>query len=105
MNSRIAKNCLFVWQDIWQDMITVLSENKLAKLQRQIAKNKEGSKNWDKQRIKIARLYEKISNIRNDFQHKLSSKIINENQVIISEDLNVRGIIKNPNLAKRISDV
>lgn len=40
-----------------------------------------------------------------EIQHKLSSKIINENQVIISEDLNVKGMIKNPNLAKRITDV
>lgn len=80
-------------------------ENKLAKLQRQIAKKKKRSKNWNKQRIKIARLHEKISNIRKDFQHKLSSKIINENQVIISEDLTVKNMIKNPHLAKRISDV
>lgn len=80
-------------------------ENKLAKLQRQIVKKKTGSKNWHKQRIKIARLHEKISNIRKDYLHKLSSKIINENQVIISEDLNVSGMIKNSNLAKGISDV
>jgi putative transposase len=80
-------------------------QQKLARLQRQIAKKKKGSKNWQKQRIKIAKLHEKISNIRTNFQHELSSGIINENQVIISEDLNVKGMIKNPKLAKRISDV
>lgn len=80
-------------------------EQKLAQLQRQIAHKQKGSKNWNKQRIKIVRLHEKIGNIRLDFQHKLSSKIIDENQVIISEDLNINGMIKNPNLAKRISDV
>ena len=80
-------------------------EQKLVMLQRQIAKKEKGSKNWHKQRIKIARLHEKISNIRNDFQHKLSSKIVNENQIIISEDLNVKGMKQNPKLAKRISDV
>lgn len=80
-------------------------EKQLAKLQRQIAKKKKGSKNWDKQRIKIARLHEKITNIRKDFLNKLSSKIINENQVIISEDLNIKGMVKNHNLAKAINDV
>lgn len=80
-------------------------ENKLAKLQRQLAKKQKGSKNWYKQKLKIAKLHEKITNTRNDFLHKLSSKIINENQVIISEDLNIKGMIKNHNLAKAISDV
>lgn len=80
-------------------------EKKLAKLQRQLAKKQKGSKNWHKQRIKIAKLHEKISNIRQDFLHKVSSKIINENQVIISEDLNIKGMVKNHNLAKAINDV
>ena len=82
-------------------MLLLKYENKLAKLQRQITKKKTGSKNWNKQRIKIARLHEKISNVRKDFLHKLSSKIINENQVIISEDLNISVMIKNRNLAKK----
>ena len=77
----------------------------MAQLQRQLAKKTKCSKNWIKQRIKVARLHEKIANIRKDFQHQLSSRIINENQIIISEDLGVKNMIKNPNLAKRISDV
>jgi len=63
-------------------------EKKLAKLQRQLAKKQKGSNRYKKHVKKIAKLHEKIANIRNDFLHKLSSKIIHENQVIISEDLN-----------------
>lgn len=80
-------------------------EQKLAKLQRKLSKKQKGSKNGNKARIKVARLHEKISNIRKDFLHKLSSQIINENQVIISEDLQVKNMIKNHSLAKAISDV
>ena len=80
-------------------------ERKLAKLQRQLAKKQKGSSNKNKMRIKIARLHEKISDARKDFLHKLSSQLVNENQVIVSEDLNVSGMIKNHKLAKSISDV
>ena len=80
-------------------------QDKLTKLQRELAHKKLGSKNWDKQRIKIAREHERITNIRRDFLHKLSNEIINENQIIISEDLNVKGMVKNQKLAKAISDV
>ena len=75
-------------------------ERKLAKLQRQLAKKQNGSQNRHKMRIRVARLHEKISDTRQDFLHKISSQIINENQVIISEDLNVEGMIKNHKLAK-----
>lgn len=80
-------------------------QDKLAKLQRGLAHKKLGSKNWHKQRIKIAREYEKITNIRKDFLHKLSNEIVKENQIIISEDLNVKGMVKNHKLAKSILDV
>lgn len=80
-------------------------ERKLAKLQRQLAKKQKDSSNRNKMRIKVARLHEKISDTRKDFLHKLSSQIINENQVIVSEDLNVSGMVKNHKLAKAISDV
>ena len=79
-------------------------EKKLAKLQRQIAKKKVGSNNRNKQRIKIAKLHEKISNIRKDNLHKISHQIINENQVIISENLQVKNMVKNHKLAKSIQD-
>lgn len=79
-------------------------EDKLAKEQRRLARKQKGSKNYEKQRIKVARLYEKISNIRKDYLHKISHKLINENQVIVSEDLSVSNMIKNHNLAKAIQD-
>jgi putative transposase len=75
---------------------------KLKKLQRKHNK-KKGKSNKNKARIKVARQYEKISNIREDFHHKLSTRIINENQVIVLEDLNVSGMIKNRKLARAIS--
>lgn len=80
-------------------------QDKLAKLQRELAHKKLGGKNWHKQRVKIAREHEVITNIRKDFLHKLSNEIVKENQIIISEDLNVKGMIRNHKLAKSISDV
>ena len=84
--------------------LTYKYENKLAKLQRQLAKKQKGSKNFYKQRIKIAKLHEKITNIRTDNLHKISSQIVEENQFIFSEDLNIKGMVKNHNLAKSIHD-
>ena len=84
--------------------ITCKYENKLAKLQRQFAKKKKGSNNWNKHRIKIARLHEKITNIRKDNLHKISHTLVKENQFIFSEDLNIKGMVKNHNLAKSIHD-
>lgn len=80
-------------------------EKKLAKLQKQMSKKQKGSVNRNKMRIKVARLHEKIADTRKDFLHKLSSQIINENQVIVSEDLGVSGMVKNHNLAKAILNV
>lgn len=79
-------------------------ENKLAKEQRKLAKKKIGSNNRNKQRIKVARLNEKITNIRKDNLHKISHKLIQENQLIVSENLKVSNMVKNHNLAKSISD-
>ncbi|MGK0466791.1 RNA-guided endonuclease TnpB family protein, partial [Clostridium sp.] len=80
-------------------------EENLTKLQRQLCKMVKHSNNYKKQTVKIAKLHEKTSNIRKDFLNKLSSKIINDNQVIISEDLQVSNMIKNHKLAKNIADV
>lgn len=79
-------------------------ENKLVKEQRKLSHKVKDSKNWNKQRIKIARIYEKIHNIRIDNLHKISHKLISENQVIVSENLQVSNMIKNHNLAKSISN-
>lgn len=79
-------------------------EKKLAKLQRRLAKKKKGSKNRTKARLKVAKLHAKIADIRKDFIHKLSTRLIHENQVIAVETLAVSNMQKNRKLAKSISD-
>ena len=79
-------------------------EAKLAYLQRKLAKKKKGSKNREKIRIKIAHLHAKIADCRMDATHKASRTLINENQVVCVETLNVKGMMKNPKLAKHIAD-
>ena len=80
------------------------SQIKLAKEQRKLSHCIKGSQNYKKQKLKVALVHEKIKNQRKDFQHKWSRKIVNENQVIVSEDLNVKGMLKNHKLAKSIQD-
>lgn len=79
-------------------------EKKLAKEQRKLFHKVKGSNKWNKQRIKVARIYEKIHNTRIDNLHKISHKLVQENQLIVSEDLAVSNMVKNHNLAKAISD-
>lgn len=79
-------------------------EKKLAKLQRQLAEKEKRSRNYDKQKKKIALCHEKITNARQDYLHKVSHEIINENQVIVSENLQIKNMVKNHNLAKSITD-
>ena len=81
------------------------SQEKLAKEQRKLSKMVKGSNNRNKQRIKIARLHKHIQNQRNDYLHKLSKHIIDENQVICIEDLKVKDMEQNNKLARNISDV
>lgn len=82
-------------------------EKQLAKLQRVLSRKQKGSNNREKARIKVARLHEKIANCRKDYLHKVSHKIINENQVntICLETLNVKGMMMNHRLAKSVADV
>ena len=80
------------------------TEYKIKKTQRQLSRCKKFSKNYKKVQLKLAKLHEKIKNQRKDFQHQMSNRIVNENQVIVSEDLNVKGMIKNRKLAKSIQD-
>ena len=80
-------------------------EKKLATLQRRHAKKKKGSKNNEKARLKVARLHKKIADRRRDYQHKLSTNIIRENQVVCIESLQVKNMVKNHTLAKAIQDV
>lgn len=84
--------------------ITKKYEKKLTREQRRLSRKVKGSKNWNKQRIKVAKVHEKIRNTRLDNLHKISHKLISENQVIVSEDLAISNMVKNHNLAKAISD-
>jgi len=80
------------------------SQVKLAKERRKLSHCIKGSNNYKKQKLKVALVHEKIKNQRKDFQHKWSRRIVNENQIIVSEDLNVKGMLKNHKLAKSIQD-
>ena len=80
-------------------------EKKLKKLQRQLSKKQKGSNNRNKLKIKLAKVHEKISNQRNTYLHQITSKIVNENQIICIEDLNVKGMMSNHKLAKSIQEL
>ena len=81
------------------------TEKKIQKLQKNLSRCQKGSKNREKARVKLAKAYEKITNQRKDFLHKLSIKLIRENQTIVLEDLQVKDMMKNHQLAKSIADV
>lgn len=79
-------------------------EKRLAKVQRHLNRKKKGSNSYEKQRRKVALVYEKITNSRKDNLHKISKQLVVENDIICVETLNVKGMIKNPRLAKHIAD-
>ncbi|OUM90847.1 MAG: transposase [Bacillus thermozeamaize] len=79
-------------------------EEKLKRWQRILSRRKPAGKNREKARLKVARLHEKVRNARMDFLHKLSTRLIRENQVICLEDLRVHNMQKNHRLAKSIAD-
>ena len=81
------------------------AQRKLRREQRRLSRKKAGSHNRDKQRLRVAKIHEDISNQRTDFLQKLSTILINENQVICVEDLKVSNMLKNHKLAKSISSV
>ncbi|GHO67629.1 transposase [Ktedonobacter sp. SOSP1-52] len=80
-------------------------EKNLAKAQRRHARKKKGSKNRGKARLKVARIHARIADRRRDFLHKLSTRLIRENQTICVESLQVKNMVKHPTLSKAISDV
>ena len=84
-----------------------LKENlkRLRKKQRNLSRKQKGSKRREVARKKVARLYAKIKDTRTDFLHKLSTKVVKENQLIALEDLNVSGLLKNHKLSRAISDL
>lgn len=80
------------------------SAEKLKRLQRQFSKKQKGSKNRNKLRISLAKQFEKVSNQRNEFLHKLSTEFVKNHDIICVEDLKVKNMIKNHKLARAISD-
>ena len=79
-------------------------QKKLARLQRELAHKVKGSANYRKKKRKFALCHEKIANIRRDYLHKISNELVIENQVIVSEELRVKNMLANHNLAKHIAD-
>ena len=81
------------------------NKNKLKRLHRQLSKKQKGSNNREKARVKLAKFYEKLTNKKNTYLNQISSKIVNENQIICIEDLNIKGMMKNHNLAESIQEL
>ena len=77
---------------------------KLATMQKHLSRKKKGSSSWNRQRIKVARLQEKIMSCRKDKLHKVSIELIRRYDVVCCEDLNVKGMVRNHHLAKSVSD-
>ncbi|WPF89188.1 RNA-guided endonuclease InsQ/TnpB family protein [Cyanobacterium aponinum] len=80
-------------------------EKNLARKQQKLARKKKGSKNREKAKKLVAKVHERTSNTRQDFLHKLSTKVVNNNQVVVVEQLNIKGMVRNHKLAKAITDV
>lgn len=78
---------------------------RLRRLQKNLSRKQKGSKRREVARLKVAKLHTKITDTRTDFLHKLSTKLILENQLIALEDLNVSGMVKNRKLSRAISDL
>lgn len=80
-------------------------EKNLKRKQQKVVKKQKGSNSRNKARSTVAKVYDRVTKSRQDFLHKLSRKLVNENQVVVVENLNVKGMVRNHNLAKAISDV
>ena len=92
--------------DVFNNLHFKKSETKkIKRLQRQLSKKEKGSNNRDKARIKLAKLYKKLNDRKQYYLHAVSNSLIDENQVICMEDLNVKGMSKNHNLAESILEM
>lgn len=80
------------------------NQSKLKRAQQHLSRKVKGSSRYEKQRLKVAKLHLKVANQRRDFQHNFSIWLVENYDTIITEDLNVKGMIKNRKLAKSISD-
>lgn len=81
------------------------NQKKLAKLHRELSRKQKGSSNRNKAKIKLARLYEKLNNKKENYLHHITNQLLDENQVIVIEDLNVKSMMKNHNLVKSIQEL
>ncbi len=79
-------------------------EKNLKRKQQKLARKQKGSNSRNKYRKLVAKVYEQVSNSRQDFLHKLSYKLVSDSQAVVVENLNVKGMVRNHNLAKAISD-
>lgn len=79
-------------------------ERNLKRKQQKLSRKKDGSNSRKKYRKVVARVHERVANARQDFLHKLSTKLVNDSQVVAVENLHVKGMVRNHNLAKAISD-
>ena len=77
---------------------------KLKKAQQHLSRKQKGSNGFEKQKLKVAKIHEKITNTRQDVLHKVSNDIVSNYDIICLEDLNIKGMIKNRNLSKHISE-
>ena len=80
------------------------AERKLAKAQRRLSRKIKGSNNWEKQRIKVARAFEKVRNCRQDWQHKLSTVLAEQYDIVAVEDIDYKGMAQGLHLAKATND-
>ena len=78
---------------------------KIKRLQHQLSKKEKGSNNWNKARIKLAKVYKRLNDRKQYYLHAVSNSLIDENQIICMEDLNVKGMVKNHNLAESICEM
>ena len=79
--------------------------NKIKRLQRQLSRKEKGSNNRNKARIRLAKVYKRINDRKQYYLHSISNSLIDENQIICMEDLNVKGMVKNHNLAESILEM
>lgn len=79
-------------------------ERKLAREQRKLSRKTKGSNNYAKQRLKVAKVHEKIRNTRLDFTHKMTTELVRENRIVCVESLRVKNMVRNKKLAKHIHD-
>jgi len=76
----------------------------LRRKQRKLSRKEKGTRRRQKARLLVAKAHERVTDARNDFQHKLSRRLVDENQAVVFESLNIKGMLKNGTLARHISD-